>query len=48
MLVQNGVPWSVAMEMGATQRLAWCVMFGEQSGGRFDWDTMMWSRPDAG
>ena len=42
LLVQNGVPYDVAMKMSATRRLAMIVAIGELKGGRWNWNTMAW------
>jgi hypothetical protein len=43
-LVSKGVPYSQAMGMSPTKRLAMCIVFGEQEGGTWDWDEMRWRK----
>ena len=46
-LVSKGVPYDVAMNLPAARRLAFAVIFGEMSGGKFDWKRLRWEDRDA-
>lgn len=42
LLVSQGVPYDVVMEMSAARRTAWIVALGELRGRVFDWNRMEW------
>lgn len=44
-LVKNGIPYSVAMQMGADDLCAYMIAFGELEGGTFDWRLGAWRGP---
>jgi len=41
-LAGHGVPWDVLQGLEDHERLAYCVVIGEQNGESFDWDRMRW------
>lgn len=41
-LVKHGIPFDVAFSLSPTRRLAWVVVMGELSGGKFDWSRGEW------
>ena len=41
-LIDHGVPWSVAWALKEHEALAMIVLIGEAQGGEFDWDKMQW------
>jgi len=41
-LLRCGVPFDVAESWPEITRVAFCIIFGEQDGHRFDWDNMEW------
>jgi hypothetical protein len=41
-LVSKGVPFDVAFSLEPHERMAYCVILGEQAGGSFNWSVMRW------
>ena len=39
-LVRNGIPFDVAFGVDDVTRAAWCIVFSEMEGNRFDWSRM--------
>ncbi|MDE2354945.1 MAG: hypothetical protein KGL17_07980 [Betaproteobacteria bacterium] len=39
-LVKNGIPFDVAFGLDDVTRAAWCIVFSEQGGAKFNWRTM--------
>jgi len=37
-----GISEDIALNLDAVERLAFCVILGEQNGGSFDWNKMIW------
>ena len=46
-LIKRGVPWEVAINLPPHESLAFCVIFGEQEGGKFNWSALKWEQPKA-
>lgn len=46
-LVKNGVPYDVAMGLDAEERTAYVIILSELDGGKFNWSTGSWEKPDA-
>lgn len=44
-LISKGIPYDIAFSLDATERTAWCVIFGELDGGTFNWSSGAWERP---
>ncbi len=44
-LVKNGIPFDVAFRLDENTRTAWSIVFSEQSGATFNWDTMRFEEP---
>ena len=44
-LVKNGIPYDKAMKLSPARRLAFCIIFGELDGGKWNWDRMGWDDP---
>jgi hypothetical protein len=42
--VRNGVPFDVAFQIDEVTRGAWCIIFSEMEGARFDWNTMQFEK----
>jgi hypothetical protein len=40
--VKNGVPYDVAMSLGPEEKLAHCVVLGEDGYNSFDWNSLSW------
>ena len=47
LLVKYGVGIERAEAMDRPERLAWLVVIGQSEGGRFNWESMNWEKPDA-
>jgi hypothetical protein len=45
-LLQNGVPYDVIMKMSDVRRVAMVVAIGELKGGRYNWETSAWEKPE--
>jgi hypothetical protein len=43
--VSQGVPFDVAFRLDDIRRTAWCIMFSEINGGKFNWKTMKYEDP---
>jgi hypothetical protein len=43
--VRNGVPFDVAFDLDETTRAAWCIVFAEMEGNKFDWSSMTFKDP---
>ncbi len=41
-LVKNHVPYDVALSLGPAEKLAHCVVLGEDASNKFDWGSMTW------
>jgi hypothetical protein len=39
-LVRNGIPFDVAFSLDDVTRAAWCIVFSEMEGNKFDWRAM--------
>ncbi len=39
-LVRNGIPFDVAFTVDDVTRAAWCIVFSEMEGNRFNWNRM--------
>lgn len=39
-LVKNGIPFDVAFSLSDTHRAAWCIVFSELGGRKFNWTSM--------
>jgi hypothetical protein len=39
-LVKNGIPFDVAFGLDEATRSAWCIMFCEFAGAKFNWNSM--------
>jgi len=54
-LVANGVPWHVALGIDPSEhivltemeRAAAAIIFGIFDGGKWNWDSMTWDKPNA-
>ncbi|MBV8656623.1 MAG: hypothetical protein JO142_02250 [Burkholderiales bacterium] len=44
-LVKNGIPFDVAFGLDDMTRAAWCIVFSEMEGSKFNWDKMDFERP---
>lgn len=42
MLVKYGVPFDVAFSLDDETRTAWCIIFGQMEGNKFDWEAGKW------
>ena len=40
-----GIPFDVVDVLGFNELMAYCVILGEQEGGKFDWDRGEWEQP---
>jgi hypothetical protein len=38
--VRNGVPFDVAFQLDEVTRAAWCIVFSEMEGNKFNWSSM--------
>ena len=45
-LVRSGVPFDVAFGMDETMRAAFCIVFSEMDGNKFNWSSMEFEEPD--
>jgi hypothetical protein len=41
-LVTAGFSEATVLSLDWDERLAWCVIIGEQNGGEFDWKSLRW------
>lgn len=46
-MVKNGVPFDLAFSLGETERAAFCIIFGEIDGGKFDWQQMEFTKAES-
>lgn len=44
-LVKNNVPFDVAFSLDDVTRTAWCIVFSEFEGNKFNWDAMKFEDP---
>lgn len=44
LLVKNGVPWDVAVNLSEIELTAYCIAIGEMDGHEFDWRRMEWKQ----
>jgi hypothetical protein len=45
--VKQGIPFDVAFGVDDNTRTAWCIVFSEMEGRKFDWDRMAFEEPEA-
>lgn len=45
MLVKSGVPFDTAFALDDPMRQAFCIIFGEMEGGKFNWASMAFEEP---
>lgn len=39
-LIKHGIPFDVAFGLDEIMRTAWCIVFSEMEGAKFDWNAM--------
>ncbi len=44
--MRSGVPFDTAFSLDDVTRAAWCIIFSEFEGRRFNFNTMDWERED--
>jgi hypothetical protein len=40
--VRGGIPFDVAFGLDDVTRAAWCIVFSQFEGSKFNWQTMQW------
>lgn len=44
--MRNGVPYDVAFSLGDRERAAYAIVLSQFEGGRFDWETFTFKKPE--
>ena len=44
--MKNGVEFDVAFSLDDAKAMAWAIIFGQFEGGKWNWNTFRWDKPD--